>query len=333
MTKKRHKLSRHIPNEVKKIVQKNSKYACIVPSCRNIIYEYEHLIPEFKDALVHDPDKICLTCPTHNPRKTGNQGEELYSKEQLIEFYKKIKESSDSLDISNKDLFSGFDKNISIKLGSLKCRDITSLIEINGNNIFSFTKNTEEQIFAPDILFNGKFEKPNGECLFEIVDNEWKSNSDHGDVIYKNGCLKIYDHNQTLIFSLKKIPSQNLLVIEDLDLWAYPFHIYIKNEELVVARHDVRSNSYIGARIDADISHQQSTIKLSSKGLDRNIDFTGRISYSGDTGFELGNNGIKIAFGDGISRISKIDILTAINRIESGRKFINVEDMIKKRGG
>mgnify|MGYP000906689683 CR=1 FL=1 len=134
-------LSRHIPEEIKKEVRQNSKYGCVVPNCRNIIYEYEHLIPEFKDASVHDAENICLTCPTHNPRKKGVNGEELYSKNQLIKFYSQLKESKSSFNISNKDIFSGFDKSIKIKLGSLICENISSLIEIDGKNIFSFTKN------------------------------------------------------------------------------------------------------------------------------------------------------------------------------------------------
>jgi len=323
-------LSRHIPDEIKKIIRKNSKYGCVVPNCRNIIYEYEHLKPEFKDAKIHDPEKICLTCPTHNPRRTGRKGEELYSKEQLIGYYLKIKESTEPLQVTNKDIFSGFDKSIKIQLGSLICEKISSLIEINGKNIFSFNSNSDKSIFAPDILFNGKFEKPNGKLLFEIVENEWLSNSEHGDLIYKNGVLTIFDENQHPIFLVRKIPSENKLIIEKLDLWVNPFHIYIEKDELVVARHDLRTDSYIAAKIEASISHQDTAIKLSSDNIGSNIVFDkSKISYSGNSGFAMRDNGIKMAFGAGISKIKRIHILTSMKRQKAGYKFIDIDDLIK----
>jgi hypothetical protein len=327
-------LSRYIKDDIKKIIRQNSKFGCVVPNCRNIIYEYEHLLPEFKDAKIHDPEKMCLTCPTHNPRKAGINGEELYSKEQLIDFYLKIKESKEPLKITNKDIFSGFNNSIKVQLGSLICENISSLIEIDGNNIFSFNENPDKSIFAPEILFNGRFEKPNGKLLFEIIENEWLSNSEHGDLIYKNGVLTIFDENQTPIFLIRKVPTENILKIEKLDLWSYPFHIFIENGSLVVARHDLNNDSYIAAKIDATISHQNVAIKLSSNNLSPLIDFgKNNVTYSGNNGFKMDRNGIKMAFGAGISRIKRIHILTSIKGKNSGYKFVDVDDMIKKYGG
>lgn len=331
--KNKYGLSRYIPDDIKKVIRQNSKYGCVVPNCRNIIYEYEHLIPEFKDAKNHDPEKICLTCPNHNPRKPGVKGEELYSKEQLIKFYSAIKEYKEPLEIRNNDIFSGFDKNIKILVGGLICDNIFSIIEVNGKNILSFKINTEKSIFAPDIKFNGRFEKPNGELLFEIIENEWLSNSEHGDLIYKNGTLTIFDKNGVPIFLVRKVPKENTLIISKLDLWIYPFHIYIENDKLIIARHDLNTDSYIAAKIEASISHQDAAIKLSSVNLTNEIDFNKKnISYSGDYGFKMSNNGIRMAFGSGISRIKRIHILTSINGYRSSYKFVDIDDLIKKYG-
>ena len=87
----KHNSSRHITKETKLKIRQNSKFGCVVPHCRNSFYTYEHLLPEFKDAKTHDPEKMCLTCSNHNPRKTGGNGQENFSKEQLIEFYQNIK--------------------------------------------------------------------------------------------------------------------------------------------------------------------------------------------------------------------------------------------------
>lgn len=327
-------LSRNIPDDIKKTIRQNSKYGCVVPHCRNVIYEYEHLIPEFKDAITHDPEKMCLTCPTHNPRKQGPNREELYSKDQLINFYSAIRTAKESIELRNNDIFSGFDNNIKIKMGGLICENVNSLIEIDGKNIFSFRINSNKSLFSPDIHFNGKFEKPNGELLCEIKENEWVSNSNHGDLIYKNGILSIFEENQKPIFSIKKVPTDNTLIIENLDLWVSPFHIYISNNELIVARHDTMSNSYIAAKIEATISHQDAAIKLSSLDLIPKIDFdTSKISYSGNYGFKMENNGITAAFGPGVSRIKRIHILTCSKGQQSGFKFIDIDDLLKKYNG
>lgn len=332
-SKNKYGLSRHIPDTIKKTVRLNSKYGCVVPTCRNIIYEYEHLIPEFKDAKTHDPEKMCLTCPTHNPRKQGINGEELYSKEQLIKFYSIIKEATDPIEIRNNDVFSGFDKNIKIHIGGLICENIRSLIEINGKNIFSFRINPNKTPFAPDIHFNGRFEKPNGELLCEIRENEWLSNSNHGDLTYKNGILTIFDKHQKPVFSIRKVPSDNTLIIDNLNLWVHPFHIYITNGELIVARYDT-NNNFTAAKIEATISHQDVAIRLSSDDLSSNIDFDpGKISYSGNYGFKMLNNGIATAFGPGISYIRKIHILNRLNGQEFGFKFIDIDDLREKYGG
>lgn len=329
--KNKYGLSRDIHDDIKKIVRQNSKYGCVVPNCRNIIYEYEHLIPEFKDAKNHDPDAICLACPNHNPRKPGKKGEELYSKKQLINFYKMIKESNEPLLLRNNDIFYGFDKNIRIQIGSLVCENISSIIEIDGKNIFSFNINPEKSIFAPDIHFNGRFEKPNGKLLFEITQNEWSSNSEHGDLIYKNGILTIFGENQIPVFSVRKIPTENTLIIDNLDLQVYPFRIYIENNDLIVARHDLTNDSFIAAKIDCSISHQDAAIKLSSHNLSTKIDFgPDKISYSGAYGFNMENNGIKIASGEGISHIKRIHIFKFFEGILSGFKFVDIDDLLKK---
>lgn len=332
-TKNRYGLSRHIPDHIKRTIRQNSKYACVVPNCRNVIYEYEHLIPEFKDAKTHDPEKMCLTCPTHNPGKQGINREELYSKEQLINFYKSIKETKEPIEVRNNDIFYGFDKNIKIHIGGLICENIQSLIEINGKNIFSFIINPNKTLFAPDIHFNGRFEKPTGELLCEIKENEWLSNSNHGDLIYKNGVLSIFDEYQNPIFTIRKVPADNTLIIDNLNLWVHPFHIYIAGGELVVARYDT-NNNYIAAKIEATISHQDVAIRLSSDNISNLVDFDpSKLSYSGNYGFRMTNNGIATAFGHGISYIRKIHILNLLNGQEFGYKFIDLDELPKKYGG
>lgn len=321
----KHNLTRHIPEKVKAQVRTNSKFACVVPNCRNAFYVYEHLIPEFTDAIEHDPDKICLVCPAHNPRITGAGGEELYSKKQLIAFYSKVRSTKEPLEIYSKDLFNGFQQPVTISLGGFECENINSIININDVDVFSFRVNPDNSDFAPEILFNGRFEKPNGKLLFEVRDNEWISNSDHGDVTFTNGVLTIMDEGN-IIFRMRKLPSENKLVIDDLDLWVSPFHISVVSGELVVARHDLDAGSFIAAKIRAHVTHQDSAIKLTTKNLAFPIKFqTDLISYSGNNGFLMKSNGIRLASGPGISLVKLVHIICKKNNQTTAYKFIDTE--------
>lgn len=61
-------LSRCIPEDVKAEVRRRSKQGCVI--CRALAYDYEHIRPEFADAQEHDPEHICLLCPSHHAELT-----------------------------------------------------------------------------------------------------------------------------------------------------------------------------------------------------------------------------------------------------------------------
>jgi hypothetical protein len=66
-----HGLSRHIPNDVKAAVRQLSKFGCV--RCRNAIYQYEHIDPEFAEARSHDARAICLLCAGCHDRVARGQ--------------------------------------------------------------------------------------------------------------------------------------------------------------------------------------------------------------------------------------------------------------------
>ena len=60
--KNRHGLHRRIPAAVEREVRQRCKFGCVI--CRAGFYDYHHIDPPFQKATVHDPDKICLLCPS-----------------------------------------------------------------------------------------------------------------------------------------------------------------------------------------------------------------------------------------------------------------------------
>lgn len=85
----RHGLQRYIPKDISAEVRRRSKYGCVV--CRGLIYDYEHIEPEFADAHEHKPEDICLLCPEHHAEVTRGR----LSKTQIRRAYELIQNSAD----------------------------------------------------------------------------------------------------------------------------------------------------------------------------------------------------------------------------------------------
>lgn len=308
--KNKHGLSRHISEEVKLRVRQNSKFGCVVPTCRNSFYTYEHLDPEFKDCIEHNPENICLACSNHNPRRTGKYGQENYSKKQLIEYYDILKSHKGDFDIPNAvnyDFFSGFTNDPIIKIGESTFQNVKSIININGLNVFSFHKNQNNSPFEPSITFTGKFLDENGSLLFEITNNEWHSPSYNWDVQTTNGKIEVWDVNKKLVFSAIKIPNENTIHITKLDLWFNIFHVKIENDVLFVGRY-FKPKSYVYLSINGKFFNNDCAI-LFSDFLEDIFHIPAIFSPNPktfDEAFRLRYNGIWIGKGRGEKRITQI---------------------------
>jgi len=308
----KYNLPRHINEKTKLKIRQNSKFGCVVPNCRNSFYTYEHLIPEYKDAKFHDSEKICLACPTHNPRKEGPEGQANYSKPQLIKFYEELKKSEIGPDIRNKDFFYGLKNPIEIKIGQSTFKNIYSLINIDGIDVLSFKQNQNPEPFEPEIIFSGVFNKVNGDLLFKIMENEWISNTDHWDVQTTNGRITIYDSKNESVFKAQKIPELNRIEITQLNLWYDPFHIKIENGQLLVGRVSKNDSKSIYINLDAIFENSKCAVYLTKESLNKELNFYG-FEISGNEGTTLFGNGIHLGRGGGTMRIYSANIMASKN--------------------
>jgi hypothetical protein len=311
-------LPRHIPEDVKRQIRKNSKFGCVVPNCRNSFYTYEHLIPEYKNAQIHDPEKICLTCPTHNPRKEGTEGQANYSKEQLVKYYEQLQSRTQGPPIKNNDFFSGFEREVEIVLGKSSYINVKSIINVDGEDIFSFRRNNSEDVFEPQVLFSGKFRRPNGEILFTIVDNEWQSPTDHWDLESKNGKITIFDSEKSVIFQAEKLPSRNVIKIERLDLWHSPFHITVKEGELFIGRVDIENSKHIYIGINETVNYGDCAVYLTSNNLHFPLEFYG-VRMRGGKGTELIGNGVYLGKGSSSSYLRGLSLFWSDNVVDKSQ--------------
>ncbi|WP_247233351.1 hypothetical protein [Telluribacter sp. SYSU D00476] len=263
----KHGLPRYISADVMRKVRQNSKFGCVVPNCRNAFYEYEHIIPEWNDAKEHDPDKICLVCNNHNPRREGKTGRANYNKEQIQKYYERIRASDKAHRPKNHDFFNGFESEPNIYLGNSRFYNTPSIINVNGEDIFSFKKNTDEDEFAPQFLFSGMFKDSMGNLLFQIENNTWSSPTDHWDIVTKNGEIAIWDRSKKLVFKAIKVPSNNSIVVTHLNMWFHPYHILVKKNYFGIGCFSQDLKRYIYIYFDCDINYGEHGIFLNSDEL------------------------------------------------------------------
>jgi hypothetical protein len=307
-----HGLSRHIPEDVKREVRQRSRFGCVIPGCRRAFYEYEHIEPEFKDAKSHDPAAICLVCPNHNPRRTGGLGQENYSKEQILKYYNDIQNAPEHTipDIVNPDFFSGFSRAPKIIMGRSSFQGVRSIINVAGEDVFSFRRSDGSTPFEPDVVFTGNFKSEDGGLLFSIVENEWRSRVDHWDVETKNGEIKVYRESGISFHAIKK-PSDAAIEIVYMKLWHPPFLIEVSDGRLFVVRVDQAASKYMGMEVEADFLGGECGVFIDPQDIVPDIAFYG--FYGQGPQFTLKGNGICLARGGASAYLRKLDFIHSSN--------------------
>ena len=155
-------LKRHIPAAIEREIRRRCKFGCVV--CRKAIYDYEHIIPEFKNAKEHNPDNICLLCGSCHSKVTRGQ----LSKESIRKYYNRVMQ-----DDNIKQPFEEFDltqDNVDIILGSAILKYSDSILEINGESILKISA-PEKGSFSPRL--NGIFHDDLKGDILKIENNVW----------------------------------------------------------------------------------------------------------------------------------------------------------------
>lgn len=153
-----HGLSRYIPADVKLEVRRRSKNGCVV--CRGMVYDYEHIDPEFADAKEHNPDNICLLCPHHHGEVTRGR----LSKAQVRSAYDTVRQADN---VRSPHYVAALTGNLTMGMGDASFSYIPSnatLIEYDGQKVFSVT-------YIADEVFGGYRPSING-SLYDISERE-----------------------------------------------------------------------------------------------------------------------------------------------------------------
>ena len=293
MTTNKHGLRRHIPDNIKFEIRRRSKFGCVI--CRCAIYEYEHIIPEFHDALEHNPENMCLLCGRcHNKVTKGLLSKAtIQQKYELIQNSTNIKKPFDDLDLSHND--------ITVKLGSSTFRHSKCLILVDDIIVLAIEPPEDESSFP---VLSGFFADDNGNELFRINKNEWHGSIDIFDIEIVSNNITVCTSKQKAALHIKVNPPE-LIEIVELDMRIGQSHLILTEDELKVGRITPKAEYYIGIGrlecIGADIG-----VTVDSKNTPHPC-FTG-FTIIGGKGIDLKGTGIKLAVGSGSMTIKELCI-------------------------
>jgi len=193
-------LSRDIPDPIKREVRQRCGFGCVV--CGSAIYQYEHVEPLFPEAEQHDPNGIVLLCGGCHDRVTRG----ILSKE-TIKLKAKIPKC-----LEQGFSFGPFDLGLTppeIIFGTLKARNIETLIRVYGDEILSI--DPPEQEGAP-FLINAFLKDTKGNLIFAVRNNEWRTPADNWDVEVHGARITIRKKLGDILLCLRSEPPHRLII-------------------------------------------------------------------------------------------------------------------------
>ena len=169
--------------------------------CGTGIIQYHHFMPEFKEAISHDPSGITLLCPTCHTKA----GARIVSRDQVIEannnpWCQKNGYSRDAFYLGN--------TSIPVKLGA-SLIDAQSILMYEDKVLLGFEP--AEEVGSP-IRLNAYLTDINGKELFSVSNNEWQASSDRYDVNVVAQTLTIRAKSGYILLKISLGASESLRV-------------------------------------------------------------------------------------------------------------------------
>lgn len=170
MTKNRHGLKRHIPEETKRIVRQSCSFGCVV--CGAIPYDYDHFRNQYAEVEQHDPDDIVLLCDKHHRQKNGG----ILSADAIA----RARKSRTAAGADTRFKLDVVRPDFEVRWGSNIISASDNSIMVDGEPILTFK--TQDNDLEP-ILLSGQFRDRHGRILCVVENNEFIARAkDLGDL-------------------------------------------------------------------------------------------------------------------------------------------------------
>lgn len=200
-------LTRNIDSETKRKIRQECGFGCI--SCGSAIYQFEHIIPEFKDAKSHEVENIGLLCGSCHDKVTRG----IWSKKSIQQFRKNpytLRTKS-----SRFEYLIAPNSKLIIRIGQISFSKTSVVIVIDSNPILSVLP--PEETGAPPQL-KAQFYDRKGNKIAWIDNNEWNGSTDTFDIEAVGSEIKIRSDTYKIDLNIKILPP-NILEIIKLNLF------------------------------------------------------------------------------------------------------------------
>lgn len=262
-----------IPNPVKREVRQRCGFGCV--NCGNAVYQYEHLEPTFAEAKEHNPEHIVLLCGGCHDRVTRT----ILSKETIkLRSQKPIcKQKGFS--------FGPFDLGLVepiVKIGTLTCKNVESLIQIDGESILSIKKPEGE---GTPFRINAYLTDRDGVEILKITDNEWVTSTSNWDVEVVGPKITIRKNLGDITLILRT-EAPHTLIVERLEMIHRGVRISCsENNNLKVVTRSGRvlessSMNIADFKVGFDISKDTLTIGVGGRGIGGGSVYFGNMTMS-----------------------------------------------------
>lgn len=294
MTRNRFGLSRDIPVDVTAEVRRRSKFGCV--NCRNAIYQYEHIDPEFADARVHCADDICLLCGGCHDKVTRGR----ISKETIRSKYVHVQESAsvrrpfEDLDLTG--------QRLTVKIGSAEFEAASSLISFNGQQVLSITP-PHDGSASPTLT--GLFCDSNGTEVGRITDNVWEGPTDAWDIVVRGATTTVRTPPGQIALSFTIKPPDRIEITQ-LNMKKDRCHVVCNPDELFVGQLHPAGNAYLrfeGLRCQGPLTG----ISVHAAG---GPPMYGGMRMEGGKGIFIDGTGIRMAVGASVFSLPGIALLS-----------------------
>ena len=222
--KNKHGLDRYINADTRRQIRQNSGFSCVI--CRAPFCTYEHFDPEFVDAKEHNPDGMCLLCPSCQADTTAGR----LSKAVIKARYAVRREENRTE--SGKENFFFFDRMPSVKLGDSTISNADTIICTDKIDCLSFRRDEETGTF----LINMAIFDSDGKEVFRIIENTWASTYKPWDFEFKGKVLIFRWCPSKIVFRAVLDSEASTVEVTHLDMTLDRSRVRIENGSVVATR-------------------------------------------------------------------------------------------------
>ncbi|CAM3902085.1 HNH endonuclease [Shewanella aquimarina] len=189
-------LKRIIPPAVRAQIRKEAGYGCVF--CGNPFVDYEHIDPEFKDAKIHDPDKMTLLCSGCHDNVTQRR----WSKKRV--WAAKAEPFAKKEGFIRNSLSPSQDKAV-IKMGNMHCSLANIVLSLYGKPIIWFEPSNQPD--AP-IFLNAIFHDNGSKPIAYVSRNVFRGIVGEHDIVSTAARFEIRAKPRTISLIIESVGDE-----------------------------------------------------------------------------------------------------------------------------